>query len=70
MNSYVILIIYAVGALATHFLVYDNDDKGDVEEETANIVCVFWPLAFVIGIIMEIIRWWKKNIQEFDDWMY
>lgn len=69
MDGYIILIVYAVGTFITHFLVH-RDSKGDIEEETTNIVCIFWPLVFVVGIIAEVIRWWKKNIKEFDDWMY
>ena len=68
-TKYIVLMIYAIGAFVSHFLIH-KDGEGEIEQETADVVCLFWPLAFIVGIIMGIIRWWKRNMEKFDDWMY
>ena len=47
----IILVIYIVGAIATHFVIYRNSSLQDIEAETANITCVLWPIVLIVHMM-------------------
>ena len=51
MNKYA-LIIYCIGAIVTHYLIYKDEDPDEVEHASASAASVLWPLTWAIYILV------------------
>lgn len=61
-----IILLYIVIAVLVYFSVSKNVEE-ETGQETALVVSVFWPVVLLYGVLWEIVRWVRKN---FDNWMY
>lgn len=44
----IIIITYIIGALVTHYIIYKEVNENEIEHQSANIMCVLWPVALLI----------------------
>lgn len=58
------LFLYIAGALIAHWIIY-RYYKGNIEHESANILCILWPVAAVIYFIVLLLKAVRQN---YEDW--
>ena len=54
------IIIYIVGALVTHYIIYIGNREEDIEAETANIASILWPVAVMVCLVLEVEDLYEK----------
>ena len=45
-------IIYIIGILATHYIIYHDRKENNIEHQTANIACLLWPVAMLLYFML------------------
>ena len=52
--EWIVTIVYIIGALVTHYIIYRGANEDEVEPQSANIACMLWPVALAIWILLKI----------------
>ena len=52
--EWIIAIVYIIGALVTHYIIYRGANEDEIEHESANITCMLWPIALAIWVLLKI----------------
>ena len=52
--EWIVTILYIIGALITHYIIYRGASGDEIEHQSANIVCMLWPVALAIWCILKV----------------
>lgn len=52
--EWIIAIVYIIGALVTHYIIYRRANEDEIEHQSANIMCMLWPIVLAIWILLKV----------------
>ena len=52
--EWIIAIVYIIGALVTHYIIYRGTNEDEIEHQSVNIACMLWPVALAIWCMLKI----------------
>lgn len=52
--EWIVTILYIIGALVTHYIIYRGVSEDEIEHQSANIACMLWPVALAIWIMLKV----------------
>ena len=62
--EWIVTILYIIGALVTHYIIYRGANEDEIEPQSANIACMLWPVALALWCMLgieKIIKYILKN---------
>ena len=62
--EWICAIIYIIGAILTHYIIYKYRKETNVEHQTANIVSFLWPLALIVFIVITIEHLFVEDVED------
>ena len=64
--EWIVTLVYVIGALITHYIIYRNKKEENIEAQTANLTSLLWPVALCICLIL-FVEGLIKNTKELEN---